>query len=384
MRTTGRYISSSVSGETVKAFVPLPLPPEPPLLIDDKLQQLIEETQHSLGKLDSAASFLPDISFLLYTYIRKEAVLSSQIEGTQSTLTDLLLFELDETPSVSIEDVSEVSNYVKALYHGVERLKEGFPISLRFVRELHAVLLSSGRGAHKEPGEFRRSQNWIGGTRPGKAHFVPPSPEHLMQCLDAFEKFIHNDSIRISNLIRIALTHVQFETIHPFLDGNGRVGRLLIVLQLMDLQLLSSPVLYLSLYFKEKRDEYYARLDAVRTDGDWEGWIRFFLEAVQRTAENTLATTKNLSETFKNDRERVVREGRKGPLLQTVLSVFTAYPVQSIARICKKTGRVPNTVADALRTLSEIGIIREITGKKRNRLFMYQGYVKQLEKGLND
>ena len=279
----GRYVIKQFQGETVRAFVPPPLPPVPPVDLA-RFQILLEQANQAIGRLDGLASLLPDLSLLLYTYVRKEAVLSSQIEGTQSSLSDLLLYENDEAPGAPIEDVQEVSNYVAAMNHGLERMRSGFPLSLRLIREIHEVLLSKGRGSGKQPGEFRRSQNWIGGSRPGNAVFVPPPPELLNDCLNQFELFLHDEQTGLPLLIRAGLIHVQFETIHPFLDGNGRLGRLLITF-LLCAKALREPILYLSLYFKTNRAAYYELLDRVRTKGDWEAWLDFFLVGV-RTLRN--------------------------------------------------------------------------------------------------
>jgi len=267
----GTYVVKKFGEESFRAFVPPPLPPDPPVKLE-ALQRLLEEANQALGRLDGLASILPDPSLFIYLYVRKEAVLSSQIEGTQSSLSDLLLFESEEAPGVPIEDVQEVSNYVAAMNHGLRRLHEGFPLSLRLIREIHKVLLSRGRGSDKHPGEFRTSQNWIGGTRPGNAAFVPPPPEKIMECMGALETFLHHESRDLPVLIKAALAHVQFETIHPFLDGNGRLGRLLITFLLRVAGAIGEPILYLSLYFKTHRQQYYELLDRVRTAGDWEAW----------------------------------------------------------------------------------------------------------------
>ena len=266
----GRYEVTTYGGEQVRAFVPVPLPPVPPLRLDAPLLQALEAATLALGRLDAISDLLPDEDLLLYAYVRKEAALSSQIEGTQSSLSDLLLFESKETPGVPLDDVTEVSNYVAALEHGLHRLGEDLPLSNRLIREIHSVLLSEGRGSDRLPGEFRRSQNWIGGTRPGNAAFVPPPHTALPDCMGAFERFLHAEEDGLPVLIRAALAHVQFETIHPFLDGNGRIGRLLITLLLSERRILRQPLLYLSLYFKQHRGDYYDLLNQVRRTGDWE------------------------------------------------------------------------------------------------------------------
>ena len=265
----GEYILISTVGEKARAFVPAPLPPLPPIdWTSGGLRQRFDDALLALGRLDSVSMLLPDVSLFLYTYVRKEAVLSSMIEGTQSSLSDLLLFEADQQPGVPLDDVREVSNYVAALDHGLSRLRTGFPLSLRLLREMHERLLASGRGARMTPGEFRRSQNWIGGTRPGTAVFVPPPPERVAECMGKLELFLHDQPQPTPVLLKAALAHVQFETIHPFLDGNGRLGRLLITLLLCEQKALREPMLYLSLYFKTHRHLYYDLLNRVRLDGN--------------------------------------------------------------------------------------------------------------------
>src|SRR5579863_3893102 len=308
---TGTYEAVTAGGETVRAFLPTPLPPLPPLSFDGQLQRLMEMAVLALGRLDGVSTLLPDKSLFLYSYVRKEAVLSSQIEGTQSSLSDLLLFELNEIPGVPLDDVVEVSNYVAALDHGLAQLKEGFPLSNRLIREVHGVLLSRGRGSGKEPGEFRRTQNWIGGTRPGNAMFVPPPHLVVPECMAALERFLHGHDDGLPILARAGLSHVQFETIHPFLDGNGRVGRLLITLLLCHAGVLRDPLLYLSLYFKERRAEYYRLLDLVRREGDWEEWMAFLLEGVRLTAEGAVETAQRLGALFRDDRLRIESKGRR-------------------------------------------------------------------------
>src|SRR5882724_8645658 len=295
---TGIYHSTTIASETVRAFIPNVLPPVPPLDLSGPRQRLLERATLAVGRLDSVSALLPDPHLFLYAYIRREAVLSSQIEGTQSSLSDLLLFELEEVPGVPFDDVIEVSNYIAALEHGMGRLREGFPLSNRLMREMHQVLLARGRGNEKAPGEFRRTQNWVGGTRPGNAHFVPPPPSHVEDCMAALERFIHDEHTPYPTLVKAALAHVQFETIHPFLDGNGRIGRLLIAFTLHHGGVLSKPLLYLSLYFKQHRSEYYRMLDCVRTEGDWEAWLDFFLEGVEDTASNAVETAQRLVALF--------------------------------------------------------------------------------------
>jgi len=345
------------------------------------LQALFESALLALGRLDGVSTLLPDKALFLYTYVRKEAVLSSQIEGTQSSLSDLLLFELDEVPGVPLDDVVEVSNYVAALDHGLARLREGFPLSNRLIREIHATLLSRGCGSDKDPGEFRRSQNWIGGTRPGNAAFVPPPHPAVPDCMGALELFLHADGDGLPVLIRAGLAHVQFETIHPFLDGNGRVGRLLITFLLCQSGVLRDPLLYLSLYFKQHRPTYYELLDRVRRDGDWEEWMAFFLEGVKQVAEGAVATADRLGEMFQQDRSRIEGTGRRAGSALRVHETLKARPIQSVSNICTGTGLSFPAASSAMDLLVELGIARELTGKRRNRLFLYDRYVAILSEG---
>jgi Fic family protein len=287
--------------QEVRAFVPMPLPPKPGLAIGTELRDRLDAALLALGRLDSVTSLLPDTSLFLYMYVRKEAVLSSQIEGTQSSLSDLLLFEAEETPGAPLDDVMEVSNYAAAMEHGLKRIQGGFPLSNRLIREIHAILLSKGRGSEKSPGDFRRSQNWLGGTRSGNAVFVPPPPHELHECMGALERWLHDDPEKTPTLVKAALAHVQFETIHPFLDGNGRVGRLLITLLFCVEKILRDPLLYLSLYLKRHRDEYYTLLDRVRREGDWEAWIAFFADGVTESAAGAVETVQRL---VKNSQRR--------------------------------------------------------------------------------
>lgn len=379
---TGVYrIVSSLGGEQVRAFLPDALPPKPPLKVGEDLQDILDESLLSLGRLDSVTSLLPDTRLFLYTYVRKEAVLSSQIEGTQSTLSDLLQFEADSTPGVPIDDVTEVSSYVDALEHGLSRIRAGFPISSRLIRELHAHLLATGRGADKLPGEFRRSQNWIGGSRPGNALFVPPPPEEVGAALAQLEQFIHDIPQRTPVLIKAALEHVQFETIHPFLDGNGRIGRLLVTLLLCAQGVLSEPLLYLSLYLKQHRDKYYALLTTVRRDGDWEAWVAFFARGVQETATGAVTTVQQLVHLFQADRERVQALGRGAGSALRVFDALRERPVSRASAIAQRSGLSLPTVNSALESMQRIGLVREETGKRRDRLFSYAEYIRILSEG---
>jgi cell filamentation protein, protein adenylyltransferase len=378
---TGTYEVATAGGETVRAFIPAPLPPVPPLVFTGDLQRTLEAAVLALGRLDGASTLLPDKSLFLYAYVRKEAVLSSQIEGTQSSLSDLLLFELDEAPGVPLDDVVEVSNYVAALEHGLTRLREPFPLSNRLIREIHGVLLSRGRGSGKDPGEFRRSQNWIGGSRPGNAAFVPPPPTAVPECMAALEAFLHAEDDGLPVLVRAGLAHVQFETIHPFLDGNGRVGRLLITFLLCHARVLSEPLLYLSLYFKQNRATYYALLDQVRREGDWEGWLAFFLDGVRTTADGAVATAQRLAGMFAADRARIEPRGRRAGSALRVHEAMKARPITSMAEVCRTTGLSFPAASSAMDLLVELAIARELTGKRRNRLFAYDGYLATLNEG---
>ena len=372
---TGTFLTTSTIGEAVRAFIPSPLPPVPPLEMTAARQTLLERATLEIGRLDSVSTLLPDPQLYLYSYVRREAVLSSQIEGTQSSLSDLLLFELEDAPGAPFDEVVEVSNYVAALELGMARLREGFPLCNRLLREMHALLMSSGRGAEKQPGEFRRSQNWIGGTRPGNARFVPPPPHEVEACMGALERFLHDPVPGLPVLLKAALAHVQFETIHPFLDGNGRLGRLLIALLLHHGGLLAQPLLYLSLYLKQHRAEYYDLLDRVRRSGDWEAWVDFFLEGVEQTARGAVQTARRLVELFHSDTRRVNGRGRGAASAQRVLTALRMRPMLDIRQLARDHGMTFPTADKAMRTLVDLGIAREITGRRRNRVFVYDAYL---------
>ena len=376
----GRYEVTATARETVRAFVPQPLPPQPALDMSGPRQRALEQAVLACGRLDGLSALLPDPDLFLYAYIRREAVLSSQIEGTQSTLADLLLFELDEAPGVHFDEVVEVSNYVAALEHGMARLREGLPLSSRLLREVHGKLLAHGRGADKLPGEFRRSQNWVGGTRPGNAHFVPPPPALVPDCMGELERFIHGDN-PLPTLVKAALAHLQFETVHPFLDGNGRVGRLMIALMLHDERVLRQPLLYLSLYFKQHRDEYYYLLDSVRRDGDWEAWLDFFLEGVVMAAGAAVETAHRLLALFRGDEQRLAATGRSAASALRVYGALRARPVATIQYLGARVGLTFPTTARAVEALISARIARELTGGRRNRVFAYDQYLKILNEG---
>lgn len=377
----GRYEKTTTLGESVRAFVPSPLPPVPHIDWHPELRSRFDEALVALGRIDSVAMLLPDVSLFLYSYVRKEAVLSSMIEGTQSSLSDLLLFELEAEPGVPLDDVREVSNYVAALDHGLRRIRDGFPLSLRLIREIHQRLLAGGRGSDKQPGEFRRSQNWIGGTRPGNAVFVPPPPERVIECMGALELFLHDQPESTPPLLKAALAHVQFETIHPFLDGNGRVGRLLIALLLCERGVLREPMLYLSLFFKTHRRAYYELLNGVRLDGDWEAWLDYFAEAVVVTAGQAVDTVQRLEVMARRDRERIHALGRAAESALQVHHELLRRPLATSPELTRRTGLTALTVNRSLDHLVDRNIIRELTGQKRNRVFGYSEYLAILNEG---
>ena len=376
----GQYETTEFGGEAVRAFVPAPLPPNPPLDLSS-IQAPLERALLALGRLDGLSSLLPDRLLFLYSYVRKEAVLSSRIEGTQSSLSDLLLFELEGFPGALIDDVTEVSNYVRALEHGLRRLREGFPLSNRLIREIHGELLARGRGSNMDPGEFRRSQNWIGGSRPGNAHFVPAPPHAVPSCMNDLEQFLHGADTGIPTLVRAGISHVQFETIHPFLDGNGRVGRLLITLLLCHYGIVHEPLLYLSLYFKEHRDEYYRLLDGVRSDGNWEQWLIFFLEGVAATGQEAVSTAERVMSLFNRDETRIQQAGRSAGSALRVHQVLKERPITSLQQVAQPTGLSFAASASAMGTLERLGIARELTGRQRNRRYGYQEYLAIMNEG---
>lgn len=378
---TGRYETTRTGSEPVRAFVPALLPPAPPLELTGRRARRHHEALLACGRLDAITALLPDPDLFLYAYVRREALLSSQIEGTQSSFSDLLLFELDEAPGVPFDDVVEVSNYVAALEHGLARMREGFPLSNRLLREMHGKLLARGRGADKQPGEFRTTQNWIGGTRPGNALFVPTPPDLVQECMAGLERFLHDDTLPYSSLVRAALAHVQFETIHPFLDGNGRIGRLLIAMVLHHDGVLRQPLLYLSLYLKQHRAEYYRLLHAVRHDGDWEAWVDFFLEGVECTSAGAVDTAHRLLALFRADTERVAALGRPAANALRIFDALRQRPLATINDLVERAGVNYQTAARAVQALQGLGVVREITGRQRNRVFAYDGYLAILNEG---
>jgi len=375
---TGRFEVTACQGEQVRAFVPSPLPPVQGIEMTAARRRLLEDADAALAKLDGAALLLPEVDLFLYAYVRKEAVLSSQIEGTQSTLSDLMLFELDDL-RVPIDDVKEVSSYVAALEHGVERLRS-LPLGGRLIREMHAKLMAKGRGSEKDPGEFRRSQNWIGGARPSLAHYVPPPVHEVLPCMGELDKFIHAED-DMPTLIRAALVHVQFESIHPFLDGNGRIGRLLVTLLLQQSGKLSRPLLYLSLYLKAHKAEYYRLLDRVRAEGDWEAWADFFLRGVAETAHSATLTARKLTDCHQEDLAKVQQLGHAGSKAAAALGCFRQRPMLDIKRVAAALDVSFPTAAKVVQLLVDQGILRETTGKARDRIFVYRRYLEILNEG---
>lgn len=376
----GTYVTRTVTGDAYRCHVPAGLPPEPPLDLA-RLYRPLDGAMRALGGIDALSKLLPDVSLFLYMYIRKEALVSSQIEGTQSSFSDLLLFENEERPGTPVDDVEEVSNYVAALNHGLARLRGGFPLSTRLIREMHGILLRGGRGAGKAPGEFRRSQNWIGGTRPADARHVPPPPEMVGQLMGDLERFAQDDERRLPALIKAALVHVQFETIHPFLDGNGRLGRLLITLLLCSDGVLTQPILYLSLHFKRHRALYYDLLQDVRLTGDWERWCEFFLEGVTATATQAADDARKILDQLEHDRARIARIGRAAPSALKVHAYLFAKPYLSIPKAATELGISVPAATTAVRKLVDLDVLRPTTAQARNRIFAYEAYLAILAAG---
>ena len=377
----GHYITNTASGEPFRSFLPTPLPPEPPIGYSTELREKFDAALLALGRLDSISLLLPDTSLFIYMYVRKEALLSSMIEGTQSSLSDLLLIELQQPVSVPLDDVKEVCNYVAALDYGIKRLAEGFPFSLRLLKEIHQVLLQTGRGAEKSPGEFRTSQNWIGGTRPGNAAFVPPPEDTVLDCMGKLELFLHNQPVRTSILEKIALAHLQFETIHPFLDGNGRLGRLMITLLLYSENVLKEPLLYISYYFKAQRQRYYELLNETRLTGDWEAWLDFFADAVIHTASQATDTANRLLKLAENDRRRINELKRISGSVHLIHQQLLRQPLATPKRLQEQTQLHQTTVNACLAELETLGIVKEITNKRRNRIYSYTAYIDIMNEG---
>jgi Fic family protein len=378
----GQFITISKAGEKAQAFVPAPLPPSPPIDWSPKLRSKFDQALLALGRLDSVSMLLPETSFFLYMYIRKEAVLSSMIEGSQSSLSDLLLYELGQEPKTSLTDVQKVKNYAAALNYGLKRLAKGGSISQQLIKEIHAVLLAKGRRSHQTTGEFRSSQSWSDDDESGKMHFVPPPPEKVPECLGELELFLHDRPELTPVLLKAALAHVQFETIRPFMDGNGRLGRLLITLLLYEQKVLKQPMLHLSQYFKTHRQYYYDLLNKVRLTGDWESWLDFFSEAVIATATQVMESIQQLINLSQNDRAKISALGRAAMSTLKVHRSLLEQPIATAGWLVGASGLSPASVNKALVNLQKLGIVRELTAKKRNRLFGYTKYVEIMNRGM--
>jgi Fic family protein len=382
-RTTGRYERTTVAGEQVAAFIPHALPPkDPPLGLGPARIERVRAGEQALVRLELAGEMVPSLDWFIYAFIRKEAVLSSQIEGTQATLVDLLTFEAQEASAPPNADVEEVCNYLDAMAYARAQLghAKGLPLSMRLLNHTHERLMRGVRGAEKLPGEIRRSQNWIGGSRPGNAAYVPPPPHALGKVLSAFEKYIHADD-KLPPLVRAGLLHVQFETAHPYLDGNGRIGRLLVTLLLEHWKLLTKPLLYLSLFFKRHRADYYRRLNAVRTDGDWEGWIDFFLEGVTTIADEAVVSARELFSLVAADRARALGSPEMSVVALRLLDQLPRHPVVTVSSVMKLVETTKPTAGRAIELLVAAGVLAETTGRKRDRSFVYQGYLARLRVG---
>ena len=381
-RAVGETRRSTVAGETVAAFIPNPLPPSDPPLALDALREVLSRAEHALSRLDLAGEMVPSLDWFIYAFVRKEAVVSSQIEGTEATLDDLLTFEATPEGTKPEADVEEVCNYLDALAWARRELgrPKGLPLSMRLIHGVHRRLMKGVRGASKQPGEVRRSQNWVGGTRPGNAAYVPPPPEEVTRLLGELESYIHaQDSL--PPLVRAGLVHVQFESIHPYLDGNGRVGRLLIALLLEHWKLLGAPLLYLSLHFKRRRPDYYRLLSEVRRTGDWEEWSRFFLEGVAEIAEESATTARDLYRLVARDRERILVAKGSSLTAARLLEVLPRRPVVTIPGVVKMLETTKPTATKSIELLESLGILKETTGRKRDRTYRYAGYLHRLRAG---
>lgn len=379
IRVTGSYSTSTTIGESVKAFVPSGLPPAGPPLTPDCYRELNHTAELALARLSGVSGLVPSVDWLLYSAIRKEALMTSQIEGTQATLTDLF----DEEAGLIVsntDDVEEVSNYLRAFRLVQEQMRtpDGLPISVRLLCDAHRLLLDGVRGSGKQPGELRRSQNWIGGTRPGNAVFVPPPPESVATLLNELERFIHYDDSKLPPLVKIALVHAQFETIHPFLDGNGRIGRMLIAALLESWGLLSEPLMYLSGYLKEHQGEYYRRLSAIRTEGDWESWIMFFLEGIATASANAEKGIVTIASLITSDRRRLMVSSSAGAASYRLFEQLPMMPRFTVERVRQRLDTSFPTASAAIKILEEQGIVKETTGQKKNRQYSYTNYIEAL------
>jgi Fic family protein len=381
-RDAGKYVSSTVAGEAVEAYVPNPLPPSnPPLKLDGDVQELCQQAEGALSRLEVAAEMVPSVDWFIYAFVRKEAVLSSQIEGTQATLVNLLEFEA-ETDTDMDADVEEVCNYLEALNFARDQLgrNDGLPISMRLLNETHARLMQGVRGANKRPGEIRTSQNWVGGTRAGNALYVPPPPHLLRDLLSDLEHYIHDDD-QLPPLVRIGLVHVQFESLHPYLDGNGRIGRLLIALLLEDWNLLTQPVLYLSLYLKQHRQTYYRLLDHVRETGDWEAWLEFFLEGLEQVAGEAASTSRALFDIVSEHRRKVLAMDSATLMSVRLFEELPQHPVVTVTSVVDLLETTRPTAGKAISVLEDTGVLVEVTGRERDRRYHYKAYMDRLREG---
>ncbi|MEI9887770.1 MAG: Fic family protein [Rhizomicrobium sp.] len=381
-RRVGTYMRSAVVGEAVNAFVPFPLPPaKPPLELGDRLLHRLRLAEHALTRLDLASDMVPSLDWFIYAFVRKEAVITSQIEGTQATLVDLFAFEAGDQAEPNAE-VREVCNYLDALGYARGQFEKarGLPLSMRLLNEAHRRLMQGVRGANKQPGAVRKSQNWIGGSRPGNAVYVPPPPERLGELLGAFEKYIHADD-DLPKLVRAGLLHAQFETIHPYLDGNGRIGRLLIALLLEHWGMLRAPLLYLSLFFKRHREEYYRRLNRVRIDGDWEGWIDFFLDGVATIADEAVASARELFALINADRSRLLGAETTSVSAVRLFDQLPRQPIVTVASAMQLLKTTKPTATRAIDAMARLDILTETTGRKRDRSYAYQSYLDRLKVG---
>ncbi len=385
-RSVGSYITTTTSGEAVNAFVPYALPPTDPALLVESYEIQSRAAEIALARLSGVSGLVPSVDWLLYSAIRKEALLTSQIEGTQATLTDLF----DEEAGLAVsntDDIEEVTNYMRAFRLVRDNLRDpnGLPISVRLMCNTHRLLLNGVRGIGEQPGELRRSQNWIGGTRPGKAVFVPPPADQVPNLLADLERFIHVQSIlgepgHLPPLVKIALVHAQFETIHPFLDGNGRIGRLLIAALMEDWGLLPEPLLYLSGYLKQHQSEYYRLLSGIRTEGNWEAWVEFFLEGVAVAAANAERSVVEIATLVAADRRRLLGSAKSGSATYRLFELLPMMPRFTVERVRKELETSFPTANAAVKTLKDLGIVSEMTGQKKNRSFSYQSYIELLAK----
>jgi Fic family protein len=373
----GRYVTVTTAGEPFQAFVPVPLPPEPPLVWSAALRRRFDAALVALGRLDAVTALLPNAALLLYSFVRKEAVLSLQIEGTQSSLADLLLYEIDEQPGVPVDDAREVNRCVAALERGLKKLRGGLPLCTQLLCEMHKVLLTHPGGRGKTPGEVRRSQVWIGGTRPGNAVFVPPPADVVPDALAGLERFLNDQPEPVPPLIKAALVHVQFETIHPFLDGNGRVGRLLITLFLVEREILPAPLLYLSAFFEATRDQYYDRLLGVTERGEWEAWLEYFLTGVARQAEDAVSRAQRIDALLTSWRVKVARIASKP--VADLIDLLAENPFCTTTGIAKRLGIAFTTAQRAIDRLDSAGVVIQVSAAKRNRVYCAQAILDLLE-----